>query len=1123
MKKFLTLIVLIFPLLATAQQTRTISGQVLDRADGAPLIGATVFIAPEETQAKDYNPQGTIAYEQGRFEFKLPVSVKKVVISYLGYEAQTLDISGKSNFTIYLSATDNKVDAVVVTGYQRIEKRKLTSSISNVKMSDIARDGVASVDEMLSGSIAGLTSTPTTGAPGGASKIKIRSTVTLNGNTDPLWVLDGMPLEGNDIPADWSSKESIDNLYNMSIAGLNPADIEDITVLKDAGATAIYGARAANGVIVITTKKGTRNQATRVNVSASLFVTDRPNLEKLNLMNASQKVDFELGLASNGRLNHQPGMGGVARILDQAGERAALREGGFASLSPETQSAINALRKDGTDWGKEIYQVALNQQYSFSISGGGNKASYYLSGGYYNEQGTTIGTGFERLNLTMKTDYDLLKNLRFGASIFVGQNKNDSYVSDTDVFTNPSRYSRTVNPYLNAFDANGDYIYDPDMNAYQGNDDTILDFNFLEERERTEYMLKTRSIKTIFDLDYKPVKGLRLYTQFGLQVDNSMTEKMAQENTFFTRKYAYGSRISGVEYLPKGGVIQNWDGDLSQYTWKAQAEYTGVFGKHELDLMGGLEMRGTTNTTIHTKGFGYDHKTMTTKPINFPQGNNIINDARFKQYQKSFYENRYLSYFFTASYTFDNRYTFFGSMRYDGTNLFGVDPKYKFNPMWSVSGAWNINREQFLRDARWLDNLRLRASYGVQGNIDRTTSPYILGTWNNASIGGLTEDRIDVSSPPNQNLRWETTYSWNTALDFSALDNRLGFTFELYGRRSKDLITNRSIPLETGFASTSTNYGEISSRGVEFTLNTVNVRTRDFRWETSFNIAHNTDKVEKVRLDDNSWTPSLEGYSSSAVFAFKTAGLDEMGIPMFWKDGQKVSLQEFVGFRYEMTDPWGLGIPELYQFSPVMNNSLSSVRNSLSYIGSRNPDVTGGFNNRFYYKNFDLAISCNFVFGQLVTRTPFYDPTQTGPGQNYTTEMNQVWSPENTSGIYPVIVGSRQPDGSAWGDWSEDSDPYRIMYWIMDSYPTNVGLFRNLDIWSRKINYFRVNSIRLGYAFPEKITRKLHMAGLRVHFEARNPFVIATNYDGYFDPETYGNIYAQPLARTYSVGLNITF
>ena len=1126
MKKLLTLFVLICPLLALAQQTRQITGQVLDRADGTPLVGATVFIAPEETQAKNYNPQGTIVYEQGRFAFKLPVSVKKVVVSYLGYEAQTIDISGKSNFTIYLSATESKMDAVVVTGYQRIEKRKLTSSIANVKMADIARDGVASVDEMLSGSIAGLTSTPTTGAPGGASKVKIRSTVTLNGNTDPLWVLDGMPLEGNDIPSDWSSKENVDNLYNMSIAGLNPADIEDITVLKDAAATAIYGARAANGVIIITTKKGRRNQATRVNVSASLFVTDRPNLDKLNLMNASQKVDLELALAANGRLNYLSGMGGVARILDQAGERAALVGGGFSALSPETQSAINALRKNGTDWGKEIYQVALNQQYSISISGGGNKASYYFSGGYYNEQGTTVGTGFERLNLTLKTDYDLLKNLRFGTSVFVGQNKNDSYVSDTDVFTNPSRYTRTVNPYLNAYNPDGSYLYDPDMTARQRDSD-VLDYNYFEERNNTEYTLKTRSIKTIFDLDYQPVKGLRLYTQFGLQVDNSMTEKMAQENSYFTRKYARNSVVDGVRYMPEGGVIQNWNSDMSQYNWKAQIEYSGTFAKkHELDLMAGMEMRGTTNTTIHTKGFGYDHKTMVTEPMPIPSGDageRLANSSYFKQYQKSFYENRYLSYFFTGSYTYDNRYTIFGSMRYDGTTLFGVDPKYKFNPMWSISGAWSVNHEKFLRDAKWLDNLRLRASYGAQGNIDRSTSPYILGTWTTRNVGGSFEDAIFVSSPPNQNLRWETTYTWNAALDFAALENRIGFTFEIYGRNSKNLITTRTIPQETGFTSTSSNFGEMSSKGIEFTLNTVNVRTRDFRWETSINIAHNTDRVDKVHIDENSYTPSKEGYSSSAVFAYKTAGLDEYGIPMFWKDGQKVSLREFTDFRLDKTD---YGFFVLYD--PQVSTSQSAIRNNLSYIGSQNPNITGGFNNRFYYKNFDLSVSCNFVFGQLVKRTPFYSPTQTSPGENNTTEIGQVWSPENTSGIYPALTGNLKPDGTTWSGWDEweaNPDPYYLYNWILEQYNSISGasLFDNLDIWYKKINYFRVNSIRLGYAFPEKITRKLHMAGLRIHFEARNPFVIASNYDGYFDPETYGSIYSQPMARTYSVGLNITF
>lgn len=238
-------------------------------------------------------------------------------------------------------------------------------------------------------------------------------------------------------------------------------------------------------------------------------------------------------------------------------------------------------------------------------------------------------------------------------------------------------------PYLNAYNPDGSYLYDPDMTARQRDSD-VLDYNYFEERNNTEYTLKTRSIKTIFDLDYQPVKGLRLYTQFGLQVDNSMTEKMAQENSYFTRKYARNSVVDGVRYMPEGGVIQNWNSDMSQYNWKAQIEYSGTFAKkHELDLMAGMEMRGTTNTTIHTKGFGYDHKTMVTEPMPIPSGDageRLANSSYFKQYQKSFYENRYLSYFFTGSYTYDNRYTIFGSMRYDGTTSSASIPSTSSTP-----------------------------------------------------------------------------------------------------------------------------------------------------------------------------------------------------------------------------------------------------------------------------------------------------------------------------------------------------------------------------------------------------------------------------------------------------------
>ncbi len=1122
MRRILTILVLLCPLLVLGQaKTRELTGQILDRTDGTPLVGATVFIAPSETQARDYNPQGTISGTDGRFTFTLPESVRFVMVSFIGYESLKVEITGQKTITVRLAPEETNIDAVVVTGYQKIEKRKLTSSISTVDMSQVKQIGVASVDQLLEGQLAGVFSAPTTGAPGAGSAVKIRSTVTLNGTTAPLWVLDGMPLEGNEIPSDWSAKENIDNLYNMSIAGLNPDDIKDITVLKDAAATAIYGARAANGVIIITTKKGEKGQRLRVNASAAVFVSTKPNLDKLELMNASEKVDFELQLAANGRLNYRKAYGGVSRILDATkGEREALVSGGFGALKPETQAAINALRADGADWADEIYRPAVNQQYSLNVSGGGEKATYYFSTGYYNEQGTTRGTGFERFNLTMKTDYDLLKNLRFGASLFYGQNRNSSYVTDADAFINPARYTRKVNPYLNIYNADGTYLYDPDMTLSQGDTDDRLNFNYLEEMANTAYEMKVKSFKSVFDLEYKPIEGLKLYTQLGLQIEDSGTEKSADKNSYYVRKYAQNSVIDHVVYLPEGGVIQNWDNDLNQYNWKLQAEYSKTFArKHEMDLMAGLEMRGTKNTAVHTKGFGYDSRTLVTTPIVFPDtdaGKDKAENALFRPYQKTFYENRYLSYFVTGSYTYDNRYTFFGSMRYDGTNLFGVDPKYKFNPMWSVSGAWNMHRESFMRGVKWIDNLRLRASYGAQGNIDRTTSPYIIGTWNTGSILGTTEDRINVTAPPNQYLRWETTYSWNAALDLGVLGNRLNMTFEVYGRRSKDLITTRAIPHETGFTTTSSNFGEISSRGVEFSLNSVNITNKNFRWETQLNLAHNTDKVEKVFYDNQSWTPSLQGHSSSAIFGFKTAGLDENGIPMFWKNGQKVSLQEFVGFKVDATaDVFGD-----VSYNPSMNNTQADVISALSYLGDRNPKITGGFNNKFYYKNFDLSVSCNFVIKQMVTETPFYDPTQTSPGENYPRKVNQIWSASNPSGIYPALTGSLMADGSSWSSW-ENYDDYRAMYYILDNYP--IAFFSNLDIWNREISYLRVNSIRLGYTLPESAAKKLHLASVRFSFEARNPLVIASNYSGYFDPETYGNIYAQPIPRIYSFGINISF
>lgn len=1111
MKKLILLLLFSLPCFLYAQQTIEIKGRILDRADGLPIIGATIFIDPNDSANKNYSPQGTMSDVDGYFVFKLPISVKTVIVSCMGYESLKLDISNQKEYIVRLSQNSLVLDDVVVTGYQNIEKRKLTSSIVKVDMKQINRVGVSSVDQMLEGQLAGVYTSSTSGAPGAVSKTRIRSAVTINGTDDPLWVLDGMPLEGNEIPSNWTDKDNIDNLRTMSIAGMNPDDIADITVLKDAAATAIYGARAANGVIIITSKKGARKQPMRINVSAATFITEKPQSDKLNLMNASEKVDFELLLAANKNLDFQKGMGAVARILDLNGgaDRDNLING--RALSKEGLEAINKLRSSGINWFDEIYRRSINQQYSVGVSGGGDRTAYYFSAGYYNEEGTTKGTSFERFNLTLKTDFHITNNLKFGAALFGTVTDNSSYITDANGFSNPANYTRRVNPYLNVYNSDGSYLYDPDMVAYQKNNDETLPFNFIEESTNTKYNLNNRAFKSLFDIEYKPIKELKLYTQLGLQLENSTMERFADKETYFVRKY-HKDKTSEVLDIPLGGVIKNADGDIFQYNWKLQAEFSKNFNnKHEFDFMAGLELRANTNESITTQAFGYDPKNLTSKPIIFDNtdaGQRAALSSKYRLYQKSFTENRFTSYFITSSYTYKRKYTLFGSMRYDGTNIFGVDKEYRFTPLWSLSGAWTIKNEEWMKNVDWISNLKLRASYGVQGNIDKNTSPYVIGVWGTTNIGGVYEPIIDASLP-NRYLRWETTKTWNVGLELGFFDSRLNMMVEAYHRVSDNLITPELLPQENGFSYTSSNFGKMTGKGLELSINSVNVVTKDFRWSTSFNISTVKTIINKINFEQDPFAPSRQGYSPTAIFGYKIAGLDENGLPLILNsDGKAVSMKEHFG-GYVNDLGWG---DYYYSFE----NSADKIKASQTYLGDGAPKFTGGLINTFNYKGFDLTISGNFVINQLVMAQPFYNPVATNPGLNISKEALNIWREDNKNSNYPTIL----PMGNSMISGAEPTDA-QFASAIFDGVSTDI--FSKFDIWMRNMSYFRINSIRLGYSLPSTFVNKLKLSQVRVSVETRNPFVISTNYKGYFDPENYGNIYAQPLARTISFGLNISF
>ncbi len=1076
------LLCLFIGILSMAAQTRTVTGSVFDKADNQPVIGATIAVM---------SAQGTVAHGtttdlDGKFKLEVPSGTQNLTCRFMGYTTTTIHLqTGKDNYTVYMENDSKQLNELVVTGYQAIDRRKLTSAVTTIKMSDEIIGGVNNIDQALAGQIAGLSSVTSSGSPGAPVKLRIRGTASLSGTQDPLWVLDGIPLEGTDIPS-MEDLQDIDNIYQTSIAGINPQDIESITVLKDAAATAIYGARAANGVIVITTKKGKAGKP-QINFSMKLTYNPKTDIDRLNLLNSDEKVDLELGLLQSD-YTYRENKGDVARIIAGYGLTDAYKAGGWNALSPEAQADINALRAVNTDWNDILFRGVFNQEYNVSLSGGSEKATYYSALGYYVEQGNVESVKNDRFNLTLKTDYRINSKLKVGASVFANRRKQRSYLTYNEGFTNPVYYSRIANPYMRPFDDEGNYIYDTNVQHRQG-DDIVPDFNIFEERANTSNENTFTSLMSIFDAEFKWNEHFKVTSQFGLQWDENMIEKYAGQDSYAMRREKEQHQYNGTTVLPEGGSNKITENHSSQWTWKAMAEYQNRFKDiHELELMAGTEIRHNEDKSLYSAVYGYDARTLTSKPIIFP---NEEKAESVPLHTETYLENAFVSWFATGSYTLLHRYTLGGSIRFDGSDIFGVAKKYRYLPLYSVSGLWRISDEPFMKNVTVINNLGLRASYGLQGNIDKNTSPYLIGIYDQTTIlPGNSEDAIRPSSAPNPDLRWEKTQSANIGMDLSLWDNIISLSVDYYYRKGTDLIGLRMLPLETGYTSTTVNWAQMENEGVEVALTTRNIHTKDFTWFTNLNFGYNDNTVLRETVAENAIKPSREGYSVGAIFAYKTAGLDDEGYPLFLtQDGRKVTATEFFKLN-------NAGASTL---------SAEEQRNLYSYIGSTEPKVSGGFMNTFRYKRVTLGINCIFNFGMYVQTTPTYDPTNYDRGLNSNRDILNRWTPDHTNTTLPKLMTENDGRTGEYLRYKEQN------------------LFRELDIWVKKQNYFRFESIRLGYELPEKWLKPVGIKSASVSLEGRNLWVIASNYHNYLDPETMGNPYAAPIPKSFIFGLNVNF
>lgn len=1069
---------------------RVIKGKVVSASSKEELVGVSVSVPAEELKnaGVDKVSLGVASNVNGEFTLRIPDTVKKLRFSYIGYQATTLTLTSADYYDVALVSAEIELQTVVVTGYQTIEKRKMTAAISKIDISDEKIGAVRNIDNALAGQIAGLAVTTPSGALNAPPKLRIRGTASLNGTQDPLWVLDGLPLEGTDIPKMEDLKD-IDNIQSTSIAGLNPADIESITVLKDAAATAIYGARAANGVIVITTRNGKKGKAS-INFSTRLSYTPTVNINRLNLMNSEEKVGLEMDLLRSDYA-YRENKGAVSRLLTAQGQLATFKTGGWDALPASTQADILKLKQTTTDWNKILFQDSFNQEYNLGLSGGNDKATYYTSVGYYKEKGNVEGVSADRFNLLLKTNYTVNKLLKLGASIFTNQRNNSSYLADYDGFTNPVYYSRRANSYQQVYDVNGNYMYDTDI---QGRGDSNLLFNIFEEKANTSNKTKIQSIASIFDAEFRWNEHLKLNAQLGLQSDKTSTEKIAENNSYAMRKdkeRAMRTYPDGIKrtFLPDGGKHLQYENALSQANGKAMLEYRNQFNNgSEFEAMVGSEIRKTRLQTLFSAGYGFDKQTLTTKPVIFPKEE----DARyFPLHIKTYTENAFVSAFSTLSYTYNHRYTLGGSIRFDGSDIFGVDKRYRYLPLYSLSGLWRISKEKFMKNLTFVDNMVVRLSYGLQGNIDKNTSPFVVGYYQNTEIlPGAFENRIVISTPPNSKLRWEKTQSYNAGFDLSVLNQAVNLTVDFYYRKGTDLIGMQMLPLETGFSSTTVNWASLENKGVEFALTTRNITAKNFTWYTNFNVGYNANKVLRESVPDNQTTAAREGYPVGAIFAYKSAGLDGEGYPLFaGKDEQKLTAKEF--FKLERAGA-----------STRTALSAKEQRELYTYIGSSDPLISGGINNTFSYKRFELSVNCIFNLGFYVRTMPSYSITEFDRGMNANRDILNRWTPENRNTTFPTLITS-----------AKRVEEYN---WFSD-----FNLNAMMDTWVKRGDYMRVQSVRTAYKLPEKWLKSIHFNSGTLALEARNLFVIAKDYTNFLDPETMGNPFAQPISKSIIFSLNL--
>ncbi|MBD2704019.1 TonB-dependent receptor [Spirosoma sp. BT702] len=1030
----------------------TVSGKITASEDGESLVGATL------TEKGTTN--GTTSDVNGNFKLNVN-SNARLVVSFIGYAPQEIPVGSRSTINISLKTDQQQLQDVVVVGYGTQRKKDLTGSIVNLTTKELVPvPSATSVDQMMQGKIAGVQITQNSGAPGGNVNVIVRGISSITGGNSPLYVVDGYAIGtgggGSDLSNFASNSYSANGIASSSttnrinpLSVINPADIESIQVLKDASATAIYGSRGANGVIIITTKRGKLGKPT-INFEYSVGMQELA--KKLKLLTPRQYAEY----VAEGRDNAWVYGGGKATDANSVRSTATQVKPEFRNLSQFADQGY------GTDWQDVIFRKGMVQNYQLSTSGTAKDVSYYVSGGYFTNKGIIIGSDFNKFTLRTNIDAHLTEKLKIGAS-FSGAHSYGNFARAEGHLQFRGLISAALasDPTIPAYNADGTpYSEFSSPTGIPVENAVVIAAEFSDKRNNT-------NVFTNNYLQYELMPGLVLKTSVGVNYSNNVTRlwKSSKVGLATSRTGAATAGATEIKSL-------NW---LNENT----LNFRHKFGQHDVDALVGYTIQKNSDEILQAGATGFS-----TDYVPYLAAGTVSTGTNFIS------EWAIMSWLARVNYGFANKYLLTATIRQDGSSRFGAKNRWGTFP--SVSLAYRLSDEPFMKSVSAISDLKIRASYGIAGNnlIPNYATQGLLGVSRTVSNGQIVSGIIPTSLANNE-LTWEQSQQTNLGIDLSLFQNRLSVTFDAYQAYKKNLLLNVTLPSASGFGSSVQNIGEVENKGLELTINSQNIVKGPFQWNTDFNISWNRNKVlalnsEAARIVTSDYQVAQVGYPISSFRLLNIQGI--------FQTQEEISKSPLQNPRVQPGD---------YKFQDVDGNGTINTSDR-TIVGSPWPKYTWGFGNRFSYRNLSLSVSINGTYGNQVYFQGGEVSLNDAGVQNQLSVIADRWrSVDNPgAGLYTRAIRNDYAFGFSAG--------------------TTKYLFDG--------SFTRIRDVNLSYTFPATTLSKIKLQGLSVYADVTNLYTF-TKYPGY-DPEggTSGDnlarsgidFFAYPNPRTYTLGLRIT-